>query len=129
MSYALDVEQAVAGFINTHEDGTHFTVDDIYDYVRSLWNCGLGPIRLNFTKKNLEAFLHRCNGHCLDSAITFFVINKSYLSDDTMTTEEYDFLHGDKDLAKSFILFCKLRVDCKTPDKLLDAMGFRFMYS
>ena len=28
----------------------------------------------------------------------------------------------------SFILFCKLHVDLKTPDRLLEAMGFWFMY-
>ena len=64
--YAIDVEQVVGGFINVHEDGEYFVLQDVYDYISSLWNAGCGPIRLNFTRPEMVKYLDRCNGICLD---------------------------------------------------------------
>ena len=36
MSVAVDVEQVVVGYVNTHQDGTRFVVDDINQYIISL---------------------------------------------------------------------------------------------
>ena len=46
MCIAVEKEWIVAGFVNTHADGLEFTLDDIYDYILSLWNTGCGPVRL-----------------------------------------------------------------------------------
>lgn len=127
MSVALEVEQAVAGFVNTHKDGTEFSITDVNDYIVSLWNAGCGPIRLNFTQQELKDYLDSCRGICLSTTNPGYVIDKSGL-DFVMTPEERRFLHNDAKLARSFALFCKLQVDLRTPDLLLDAMGFRFMY-
>lgn len=125
---AIEANIPVAGFINTNPDGTEFTVDDVYDYILSLWNAGHGPIRLNFVRQDVERLLDKCKGVCLSPISAGYKIDKSLL-DDSMTAEESEFLHGDKELAKSFHLFCTLQVDMRTPDGLLDAMGFRFMYA
>ena len=53
MSVAVDKEQVIAGFININEDGLEFSVEDIYDYITSLWNAGCGPVRINFKKNEL----------------------------------------------------------------------------
>lgn len=130
MCIAVEKEQVVAGFVNTHEDGLVFTTEDIYTYTRSLFNAGCGIVRLNYFRWEMEDFLNHCRGICLSNELLLdrWKIDKSFLSD-YMTPEEHKFLHGDKELAKKFHLFCMLRVDVKTPDLLLDAMGFRFMYA
>lgn len=127
MCVAIEKEQAVAGFVNTNADGTEFTIDQVNDYIKSLWNAGCGPIRLNFTQRELRAYLESCRGLCLSSTYPGYVIDKSGLGLD-LTKKELDALGNDKNKAQSFAMFCKLRVDPKTPDQLLDAMGFRFMY-
>lgn len=128
MCVALEKEQAVAGYINRHEDGRPFTIDDVNEYVLSLWNAGCGPIRLNYTQQELRGYLDCCDGVCLFNTPQGYVIDKSGLHIN-MTEEERQFLHGDTELAISFALFCKLQVDMRTPESLLDAMGFRFMYA
>lgn len=128
MCVAIEKEQAVAGYVNQNADGTEFTIDQVNDYIMSLWNAGCGPIRLNFTQQELRDYLESCRGLCLSSTHPGYMIDKSGLSDD-MTEQERGFLGNDEKLAESFALFCKLRVDLKTPDRLLDAMGFRFMYA
>ena len=128
MSVAVDKELVVAGFINTHKDGTVFTIDNVYAYITSLWNAGCGPIRLNFTKPEMIDYLKRCDGVCLQIIQSGYRIDKSLLSDE-MTEEERKFLRNDKELAKSFDLFCRLQVDFRTRGLLLDAMGFRFIYA
>ena len=128
MCVALEKEQAVAGFINCHEDGLEFTVQDVYSYIRSLWNAGCGSVRLNFTQHELEFFLNRCAGICLQKIPSGYKIDKSLLSDE-MSEKEREFLHGNKELAKSFDLFCRLQVDLRTPTMLLDEMGFRFLHT
>lgn len=127
MCIAIEKEQVVAGFVNQNSDGTEFTIDQVNDYIMSLWNAGCGPIRLNFTQQELRDFLESCRGICLSSTHPGYVIDKSNLSSD-MTEQERKALRNDKKLADSFALFCKLRVDLRTPDRLLDFMGFRFMY-
>ena len=129
MSVAVEKEQVVAGFINTNKDGIEFTLDDIYNYIETLWNAGCGPIILNFTRSEMQYFLDRCRGIVLSSDRYFnkWKIDKSVLSEH-MTPEEGKFLHNNKELAKSFDLFCKLQVDLRTPSGLLDAMGYRFIY-
>ena len=128
MCVAIDKEQVVAGFINQNKDGLDFTLHDIYDYISSLWNAGCGPIRLNFKRQELQNYLESCNGICLRITPQGYKIDKSLLSEE-MTPEEKEFLHNNKDLAKSFDLFCRLQVDLRTPRHLLDAMGFRFIYA
>lgn len=125
---ALDVEQAVAGFINTSPDGREFTVANVNDYIMSLWNAGCGPIRLNFTQPQLRDFLGKCCNVCLDRTVAGYKIDKSRLNTSGLTQREREELGGGEQRAQSFILFCTLRVDLKTPDRLLDAMGFRFIY-
>lgn len=128
MCVAIDKEQVVAGFINQNKDGLDFTLHDIYDYISSLWNAGCGPIRLNFKRQELQNYLESCNGVCLRITPQGYKIDKSLLSEE-MTPEEKEFLNNNKDLAKSFDLFCRLQVDLRTPKHLLDAMGFRFIYA
>lgn len=124
---AIDKEQVVAGYINRHDDCLEFTVHDVEEYIRSLWNAGCGPIRLNFTQQELRNYLDQCKGLCLQIMPGGYRIDKSLLSDRILPSEN-DFLHGNKELAKSFDLFCRLKVDIRTPPNLLDAMGFRFVY-
>lgn len=127
MCVAIDKEQVVAGYVNQNPDGLKFTVQDIYEYIMSLWNAGCGPVRLNFTQQELMDYLDSCRGICLSIAKPGYVIDKSLLNFE-MTPEERVFLRNDVRLARSFSLFCKLQVDLKTPDRLLDYMGFGFMY-
>ena len=128
MCVAVDKEQVVAGFINTHKDGMKFNIDDINRYILSLWNCGCGPVRLNFVREELLYYLDLCEGVCLRKTADGYIIDKSFLSDE-MTEKEKKFFYNDKDLAKSFDLFCRLQVDIRTPRFLLDAMGYRFIYA
>lgn len=127
MCVAIEKEQVVAGYVNRNADGTEFTIDQVNDYIMSLWNAGCGPIRLNFTQQELKDYLESCRGICLSSIHPGYMIDKSRLGTD-MTEQERRVLHNDTKLVQSFALFCKLRVDLKTPNRLLDAMGFRFMY-
>lgn len=124
---AVEANQVIAGYVNTHSDGHVFTIDDVYNYILSLWNAGCGPIRLNFTQRELRDYLESCRGTCLSNAHSGYVIDKSGLNF-VMTEEEQRFLNDDPKRVQSFALFCKLQVDVGTPDPLLDAMGFRFMY-
>ena len=129
MSVAVDKEQVIAGFININEDGLKFSVEDVYDYITSLWNAGCGPVRINFKKNELINYINRCNGICLRKiGFQCWRIDKSLLSDQ-MSPEEREFLNDNKELAKSFDLFCRLQVDPRTPNYLLDAMGFKFVYA
>lgn len=129
MSYAIDKEQVVAGYVNTHKTGTKFSLDDIYEYTRLLWNAGVGPIRLNYTRPEMRAFLGKCVGVFLRRDGEDYRIDKTLLKD-TFTQKEKEFFKTDsKELARSFDLFCKLQVDMRTPDLLLDAMGFHFIYA
>ena len=128
MCVALEKEQVVAGYVNRHADGLEFTIHQVNDYIMSLWNAGCGPIRLNFTQQELRDYLDSCRGICLSSTQPGYVIDKSGLSF-VMTSEERIFLNNDMKLAESFALFCRLQVDLNMPDRLLDAMGFRFMYA
>ena len=129
MCLTLEREQVVAGFVNRNKDGLEFTLEDINDYITSLWNAGCGPVRLNFRERELINILDECDGICLRQiGDMHWRIDKSFLSD-KMTHKEREFLHDDKNLAKSFDLFCRLQVDIRTPRLLLDAMGFRFIYA
>ena len=129
MSVAVDKEQVIAGFININEDGLEFSVEDIYDYITSLWNAGCGPVRIKKKKNELINYINRCNGICLRKiGFQCWRIDKSLLSDQ-MSPEEREFLNDNKELAKSFDLFCRLQVDLRTPNYLLDAMGFKFVYA
>lgn len=128
MSVAIDTEQVIAGFVNINEDGIEFSVEDIYNYITSLWNAGCGPLRINFKKDELINYINRCNGICLRKiGFQCWRIDKLLLSDQ-MSPEEREFLNDNKELAKSFDLFCRLQVDIRTPKYLLDAMGFKFLY-
>ena len=128
IAVAVDVELVVCGYINTHKDGTEFTIDNVYDYIGRLWNAGCGPIRLNFTRDQMYRYLDKCQDICLDKTYNGYKINKSYFSD-AMTPKEAELLHNNKDLAKSFDLWCKMQVDWRTPNRILDAMGYRFLYA
>lgn len=128
MCVAVEKEQVVAGYVNQHDDGFRFTLDDLNKYVLSLWNAGCGPIRLNFTQQELRDYLDRCDGICLSSTPGGYVVDKTHLSID-LTKEEEALLHHDKGRVQSYALFCILQVDSRTPNRLLDAMGFRFMYA
>lgn len=128
MCIAIEKEQVVAGFVNRNKDGAEFTMRDIDDYIRSLWNAGCGPVRVNFTDREMRDYLDRCDGVCLRITPRGYRIDKSLLSSE-MTQEEREFLQGDPELARSLDLFCRLQVDLRTPNSLLDAMGFRFMYA
>ena len=128
MSVAVDKEQVIAGFININEDGLKFSVEDVYDYITSLWNAGCGPLRINFKKDELINYINRCNGICLRKiGFQRWRIDKSLLSDQ-MSPEERKFLNDNEEFAKSFDLFCRLQVDLRTPIYILDAMGFKFLY-
>jgi len=127
MAYAIDKETVVCGFVNTHKDKTEFNLEDIYNYILSLWNAGVGPIRLNFTKFQMTQYLEACIGVCLTRSNNQYKIDKSLLND-RMSKEEAEFLHHNKDLAKSFDLWCRLQVDIRTPRMLMDAMGYKFLY-
>ena len=128
MSVAIDTEQVIAGFVNINKDGLEFSVEDIYDYIKSLWNAGCGPVRINFKKNELIRYINRCNGICLRKVgLQRWKIDKSLLSDQ-MSPEEREFLNDNKELAKSFDLFCRLQVDLLTPSYILAAMGFKFLY-
>lgn len=128
MSLAVDKEQVVAGFINQSQDGREFTIETVYHYISFLWNAGCGPIRLNFTRQEMIDYLNRCDGVCLRISANGYRVDKTLLSD-KMTEAERKFLHNDKELAKSFDLFCRLQVDFRTPGLLLDAMGFQFIHA
>ena len=128
MSVALEVEQAVAGFVNTSPDGRQFAIEDVNTYIMSLWNAGCGPVRLNFTQPELHSFLDKCCDICLVKTATGYKVEKSKIYIGRLTQQEWEVLGGDERRARSFVLFCDLRVDLKTPDLLLDAMGFRFMH-
>lgn len=129
MSYAIDKQQVIAGYVNTHKTGTEFTLDDIYEYTRLLWNAGVGPIRLNYTRLEMKCFLNQCVGVFLRRTANGWKIDKSLLKD-TFTQKEKEFFKTDsKELARSFDLFCKLQVDMRTPDLLLDAMGYHYIYA
>lgn len=128
MCVAIEKEQVVAGYVNRHDDGWEFTLDDINQYIVSLWNAGCGPIRLNFTQQELESYLDRCDGICLTKTAGGYMVDKTNLNIE-LTPEEREILCDDEELTKSYALFCKLHVDLRTPDGLLDAMGFRFMYA
>ena len=125
---ALEVEQAVAGFVNTSPDGRQFAIEDVNTYIMSLWNAGCGPVRLNFTQPELHSFLDKCCDICLVKTATGYKVEKSKIDIGRLTQQEWEVLGGDERRARSFVLFCDLRVDLKTPDLLLDAMGFRFMH-
>ena len=129
MCIAVEKEEVVAGFINNREDGLVFSVDDVYEYIRSLWNAGCGPVVLNFKRIELIYFLDDCDGVCLRKAagIDRWQIDKSLLNHE-MTPDEYDFCYGDKELAKKFDLFCKLQIDPCLCGNMLDALGFRFIH-
>ena len=127
MAYAIDKETVVCGFVNTHKDKTEFNLEDIYNYILSLWNTGVGPIRLNFIKAEMEYYLEKCVGVCLQKTSGHYCIDKSLLND-RMSEKEAKFLHYDKKLAKSFDLWCRLQVDIRTPRMLMDAMGYKFLY-
>ena len=128
MSVALEVEQAVAGFVNTSPDGRQFAIEDVNTYIMSLWNAGCGPVRLNFTQPELHSFLDKCCDICLVKTATGYKVEKSKIDIGRLTQQEWEVLGGDERRARSFVLFCDLRVDLKTPDLLLDAMRFRFMH-
>lgn len=128
MSVALEVEQAVAGFVNTSPNGRQFAIEDVNTYIMSLWNAGCGPVRLNFTQPELHSFLDKCCDICLVKTATGYKVEKSKIDIGRLTQQEWEALGGDEKRARSFVLICDLRVDLKTPDRLLDAMGFRFMY-
>lgn len=128
MCVAVDIEQVAAGYINRNKTGTSFTLEEIYNYIGTLWNAGCGPIRLNFTRDEMTRFLDSCVGICLNKTENGWLIDKSLLSSE-MSEKERELMHGDPDLAKSFDLFCRLQVDFRTPNRLLDAMGYRFLYS
>lgn len=128
MSVALEVEQAVAGFVNTSPDGRQFAIEDVNTYIMSLWNAGCGPVRLNFTQPELHSFLDKCCDICLVKTATGYKVEKSKIDIGRLTQQEREVLGGNERRARSFVLFCDLRVDLKTPDLLLDAMGFRFMH-
>lgn len=127
MCVAVETEQVVAGYVNRNRNGTEFNLDDIENYIGTLWNAGCGPIRLNFTRDEMSRFLDACDGICLRKTVTGWQIDKELLSDE-MSPKERELMHGDKELAKSFDLFCRLQVDFRTPYRLLDAMGYRFLY-
>jgi hypothetical protein len=128
MSVALEVEQAVAGFVNTSPNGRQFATEDVNVYIMSLWTAGCGPVRLNFTQPELHSFLDKCCDICLVKTATGYKVEKSKIDIERLTQREREALGRDEKRARSFVLFCDLRVDLKTPDRLLDAMGFRFMY-
>lgn len=128
MCVAIDTEQVVAGYVNRNKSGKDFTLDDIYKYIGTLWNAGCGPIRLNFTHEEMIHFLDACDGICLRKTADGWRIDKSLLSD-SMSHKEEAFLRGNKELARSFDLFCRLQVDFRTPSRILDAMGYRFLYA
>ena len=128
MSVALEVEQAVAGFVNTSPDGRQFAIEDVNTYIMSLWNAGCGPVRLNFTQPELHSFLDKCCDICLVKTATGYKVEKSKIDIGRLTQQEWEVLGGDERRARSFVLFCDLRVDLKSPGLLLDAMGFRFMH-
>lgn len=127
MAYAIDKNTVIAGFVNTHKDKTEFDLNDIYDYILSLWNAGVGPIRLNFTKIEMKYYLEACVGVCLQRTSDHYYIDKSLLND-KMSKKEANLLNNNKELAKSFDLWCRLQVDLRTPRMLLDAMGYKFLY-
>lgn len=50
MCIAVDKELIITGFLNQLSKEESFTIDDVMEYVRMLWNAGCGPIRLNFSR-------------------------------------------------------------------------------
>lgn len=135
----VDKELVVAGFINTNKDGKEFNLHNIYQFMGSMVNAGCGLVRGNFEEYELIEYLDKCRGICLDEGTPWgeWRINKRLLND-KCTEEEKKFfedgIYGEldekrlKEMARSFDLFCKLQVDLRTDDKLLDFCGYRWIY-
>ena len=126
MCFAVDKEHVVAGYINVNNDGKCFDVDCVMNYVNTLWNSGCGPIRLNFSRDELRTYLDSCNGIGMRGEYGQYVIDKSTLNS-KMTAEERELFGGQAEYARSFDLFCKLQVNLRTPECVLDAMGYDFL--
>ena len=127
MDCPVNVNEVVAGFINTSKDGVEFTIDDVDGYILSLWNkCGL--VRLNFDRHDLISYLNKCDGVCLRITSTGWRIDKSLLSS-KLTPKERELMGDDKEVAKSWNLFWRLNLNTGADRYLLDAMGYRFIYA
>lgn len=123
MCVAVEKELVMAGFLNQQADKDVFTVDDIMEYVRMLWNAGCGPIRLNFSRQELADFLLNCS--LVKNAEDFsYTINPDGLH---ITNEEIA-SHGNKGNAISYKIFDSLNAQRNVPYELLDQMGYRFLY-
>ena len=92
MSVALEVEQAVAGFVNTSPDGRQFAIEDVNTYIMSLWNAACGPLRLNFTQPELHSFLDKCCDICLVKTATGYKVEKSKIDIGRLTQQEWEVL-------------------------------------
>lgn len=123
MCVAVDKELIVAGFLNQQADNASFTIDDIMEYVRMLWNAGCGPIRLNFSRQDLADFLARCY------PIVTTLPDSYQMNSDAIEVSSDDIDTYGKYNAKSFSLFDKLNARRNTPDSLLDAMGYYFLHT
>lgn len=123
MCVAIDKELVVVGFLNQQAGNESFTIDDVMEYVRMLWNAGCGPIRLNFSRQELVDFLAVCSPLINMSA-------DSYQMDHSAITISSDDIsqYGNEYNAWSYKLFTILCARRNTPNHLLDAMGYRFLH-
>lgn len=126
MRAAVGKEAVVAGYVNQHNNGEFLSADAIYAYLPSLRNAGCGPIRLDFTREDIERFLNQCVGICLSRVPGGYVIDKSTILNGISIGDHKGLLFMDRRQAESYALFHKLKVDERTPDGVKDVMGFEF---
>lgn len=125
MSYAIEANTVLAGFINSNQNGTNFTINDIYNYITELWNAGIGPIRLNFTEHQLKSVLEN-NSWIIKNGYSY-TIKKKDIIEKELTERERRLLKYNKKLYQSYMILCDLQFDIGVPSRLLDFMNFNFL--
>ncbi len=130
MCVAIDKELVVIGYINNHledNDNVSFDLDDIYAYIVTLWDVGCGPIRVNFTKSDMEDYLEQCvRSHILEKTGD----DGRYVFRNHMTPRRAEFLeHYRNNLcAERYDIFCSFGGQLSARAELLKSMGYGFLY-
>lgn len=126
MAIAVEKELVVAGFINKHPDGHVFSLKDVDNFRRLLWNAGCGALRLNFTQQEMDDFLSNC------SPIILKIGNKFVIKKDSLKASERNIkVCGSEENAKSYDLLIRMGVVPKADEELwllYDFMGYRFLH-
>lgn len=124
MCVALDKELLIAGYLNSKDLKSSFTVDDLIEYMRSLWNAGCGPVCPNFTKWELDSFLS--SSKLFDKKDNSYVLNREQLSS---VPYAYRLNQISEENRWKFILFCELEAKWNVPRNLLNATGYSFLFA